>query len=302
MKSLLILLVYFHSLLAFNYLLEPKSVSDAATYCYFGSPEVMDKHNNGNMSNSCFVNMGSSYLVVDSGPTYQYAQQAYKKMQQISNLPVSYVVNTHIHDDHWLGNGYYKEIGATIIGSSAFKTLPKLDKTRMQKRISKEAYQKTTQVFPTIFVESTKILDINGKKVHIIAINHKAHTNSDLLVYIPSQKLLFAGDLVFNGRLPSMRDGNINGWIKALEKIKKMDVKYIIGGHGTLVSKKSVDFTYNYLTTLKNQVANLLEEGVDIGEAVDKVIMSKYKNVPFYNSMHRQNVEHVYRTLEWESE
>ena len=301
MKSLLILLVYFHTLLAFNYSLEPKSVG-AATHCYFGLPEVMDKHNNGNMSNSCFVDMGESYFVIDSGPSYQYAQQAYKKMKQISSLPVSYVVNTHVHDDHWLGNGYYQEIGATIIGSSAFKTLSKVDQTRMQKRISKEAYEKTTQVFPTIFVEDTKIIDIAGKKVYIIAVNHKAHTDSDLLVYIPSQKLLFAGDLVFNGRLPSIRDGDVNGWIDALEKIRKMDVEYIIGGHGTIVSKVSLDFTYDYLTSLKKQVAALLEDGEEIGDVVDKVIMSEYKDVPFYDSMQRQNVEIIYRMLEWGDE
>ena len=301
MKSLLILLVYIHSLLAFNYSLEPKSVG-AVTHCYFGLPEVMDKHNNGNMSNSCFVNMGESYLVIDSGSTYKYAQQAYKKMKQISNLPVSYVINTHIHDDHWLGNGYYKEIGATIVGSPMFTSLSNTDVTRMQKRISKEAYKGTKQVFPTLFVNDTKILDFDGTKVYIIAVNHKAHTNSDLLVYIPSQKLLFAGDLVFNGRLPSTRDGDISWWIDALKKIKKMDVEYIVGGHGTLVSKKSIDFTYNYLRSLKKQVAKLLEDGEEIGDVVNSVTMSEYKDVPFYDSIQRQNVETAYRTLEWENE
>jgi glyoxylase-like metal-dependent hydrolase (beta-lactamase superfamily II) len=223
-------------------------------------------------------------------------------MVQISSLPVSYVVNTHVHDDHWLGNGYYKEIGATIIGSSAFKTLAKVDQTRMQRRISQEAYQGTKQVFPTVFVSDTKILNFNGKKVYIIAVNHKAHTDSDLLVYIPSQKLLFAGDLVFNERLPSIRDGDISGWISALEKIKKMNVDYIVGGHGTLVSRKSVDFTYNYLTSLKKQVAKLLEDGEEIGDVVNKVTMSEYKDIPFYDSMQRQNVEITYRMLEWEDE
>ena len=86
MKSLLIFLVLIHSLLAFDYTLEPKKVSET-THCFFGLSEVMDERNNGNMSNSCFVNMGSSYLVIDSGPTYSYALQAYEKMKQIKNEP-----------------------------------------------------------------------------------------------------------------------------------------------------------------------------------------------------------------------
>ncbi len=262
----------------------------------------MDEHNNGNMSNSCFVNLGSSYLVIDSGPTYQYAAQAYKKMQTIKKLPVSYVIDSHVHDDHWLGNSYYVTLGAKIIGSKAFQELPKLDKTRMQRRISPEAYQQTKQIFPTLFVDKEKVLAINGKKIYIKSVNHKAHTNSDLYVYIPSQKTVFVGDLVFNQRLPSLRDGDINGWIEALDAIKKMNVKYIVGGHGKNIDKHAVDFTYTYLTILKNEVTKRLKEGEGIEDVVNEVTMKKYKNIPFYNSIHRQNVETVYRTLEWDVE
>jgi len=277
-------------------------VGESSTHCFFGLPEVMDEHNNGNMSNSCFVNLGSSYLVIDSGPTYQYATQAYKKMKSIKNLPVSYVVDTHVHDDHWLGNSYYVTLGSKIIGSKAFEGLPKVERTRMQRRISADAYKKTTQVYPTLFVDKEKVLDINGKKVIIKSVNHKAHTNSDLYVYIPSEKIVFVGDLVFNQRLPSLRDGDINGWLEALDGIKKMDVKYIVGGHGENIDRNALNFTYNYLKTLKSEVQKRLEEGENIADVVNEVKMSKYKNIPFYNSIHRQNIETVFRTLEWEVE
>jgi len=293
--------VFFHSLLAFDYALEPTKVSET-TYCFFGLSEVMDERNNGNMSNSCFVNMGSSYLVIDSGPTYQYASQAYKKMKNIKNLPISYVVNTHVHDDHWLGNSYYKELGVPIIGSRAFEDEPKVEMTRMQKRISPDAYAKTTQVFPTILVKDKKTLNFGSKKVQIISVNKKAHTDSDLLVYIPSEKMVFVGDLVFNDRLPSIRDGSLTGWLAALDEVREMDVKYVIGGHGKIVNRSSIDMTYDYIKTLRERVASLIEEGEEIGDVVNMVTMDKFKNVNFYDSMHRQNVEIAYRMLEWESE
>jgi len=81
-----------------------------------------------------------------------------------------------------------------------------------------------------------------------------------------------------------------------------MKVKYVIGGHGDVVGKKGIDFTYNYLTKLKKQVQKLMDDGEDIADVVNAVKMPEYKDVPFYDSIHRQNVEHVYRTLEWESE
>ena len=294
-------LIFTNSLLSFEYTLKPVKIS-AETHCFFGLPEVMDEHNNGNMVNSCFVNMGTGYLVIDSGPTYLYAKQAYSQMKKIKDLPISYVINTHNHDDHWLGNSYYNSIGVKIIGSSAFKDESKVEMTRMQKRISPDAFVKTTQVFPTIFVEDEMLLHVDAKKVNLIDVNKKAHTNSDLLVYIPSQKVVFVGDLVFNDRLPSIRDGNLNGWIEALDEVRLMDVDLIVGGHGEIVNRTSIDMTYNYIKTLKERVATLLEDGEDIADAVNMVEMKEYKNINFYDSMHRQNVEIAYRMLEWGSE
>lgn len=301
LKSLLIILMYFNSLLAFEYNLEPKKVNDT-TYCFFGLSEVMDEHNNGKMSNSCFVNLGTHYLVVDSGPTYQYAEQAYAKMKQIKNLPISFVINTHIHDDHWLGNSYYDKIDVKIIGSIAFENTTKVEITRMQQRITPEAFRGTTQVFPTLHVEKKMILNIDNKKIHLISIDHKAHTDSDLLVYIPEDKTIFVGDLVFNDRLPSIRDGNLKGWLDALDAIRDMNLTYVVGGHGKIVDTKSIEFTYNYIKELRQKVKVLIEDGEDIGDVVNMLEMKRYKDVNFYDSMHRQNVELAYRMLEWESE
>ena len=286
-------------LLSYDYKLHPEEVVGAKTHCFFGHSEVMDERNNGNISNSCFVNMGTSYLVIDSGSTYSYANQAYAQIKKIKNLPISYVINTHVHDDHWLGNSYFVTTGAKIIGSSFFKELDKEETTRMQRRISKEAYLKTTQTYPTIFVESEKELDFNGKKVLIKSVNNKAHTQSDLYVYIPSKKIAFVGDLVFNDRIPSIRDGNLQGWLDALDAILLLDLDYIVGGHGDMVTRDSVSLTYEYIKELQEQVSSHVEDGTDIADAVNMVSMEKFKNVKLYDSMHRQNVETAYRMLEW---
>lgn len=246
--------------------------------------------------------MGNSYFVVDSGPTFAYASQAYELMKKLHDIPVSYVVNTHVHDDHWLGNSFYKQQNAIIIGPKSFAHLPKLEQTRMQRRIMSEAYKATTQEFPTVLVEDEKTIWMDRNKVVIRSVNTKAHTEDDLYVYIPHKRVVFAGDLVFNERIPSLRDGNIIGWLESLHIIMQLDVDYIIGGHGKMVSKDSVKFTYDYLKTLRDEVLKKLDEGEEIGDVVNNVKMLEYKGVPFYDSIHRQNVETAYRTLEWEDE
>lgn len=297
--KLLLFLIIIKNIYAFDYKLQAVKVNET-TYCFIGLAEVMNKQNNGNMSNSCFVNMFDSYLVIDSGPTYQYAQQAYKKMKKIQDLPISYVVNTHIHDDHWLGNSYYIELGAKIIGSQNFENETKVEITRMQKKISQEAFKKTTQVYPFIFVENKKFLDYKSLQVELINVNYKAHTFTDLLVYIPQQKIIFAGDLIFNDRLPSLRDGSITGWIKILNTIQAMNLEYIVGGHGRDTSLNATIMTYNYLKTLKYEINLCIDNGKDISYAVENILMKKYEKIPFYKELHKQNVEIAYRMLEWE--
>lgn len=289
-------------LLAFEYGLTPSKVNESV-YCYFGKPEVMDTKNNGNMVNSCFVDTGTSWLVVDSGPSYMYAKEALLHVNQIKKMPVKFVINTHIHDDHWLGNGYYASHGATVVGSFVFKTHFHSGETpRMAHRISPTAYAGTVPTIPTQFVHKNETLEVGNYHIKLINVDYKAHTEHDLLVYIPQIKTLFAGDLVFNGRIPSLRDGDINGWIKALEMIQSLDVNNIIGGHGNITDKKALDLTYGYLTTLRKEIRKAIDDGMDISEALESITMAKYKDVALYDVMHRQNVEVAYRMLEWEDE
>jgi glyoxylase-like metal-dependent hydrolase (beta-lactamase superfamily II) len=289
-------------LLAFEYGLTPSKVNDSV-YCYFGKPEVMDTKNNGNMVNSCFVDTGKSWLVVDSGPSYMYAKEALLHVNSIKKMPVKFVINTHVHDDHWLGNNFYATQGATVVGSFVFKTHFHPGETpRMAHRISPTAYAGTVPTIPERLISEDETLHVGNLEVKLINVDDKAHTQRDLLVYIPKIKTLFAGDLIFNERLPSLRDGDIKGWIKALDAIKAMNLDTIIGGHGIVTSSASVEMTYNYLTELRDGIREAIAADRGIEETLQTLTMKKYKDVGLYDIMHRQNVEVAYRMLEWEDE
>lgn len=301
MKLLIVSLFFSHLLLSYEYTVIPNKIS-SHVYCFFGLPEVMDKHNNGNIVNSCFVDLGSSYLVIDTGPSYKYARDTHKAMKKIKNQNVSHVMITHIHDDHWLGNGYYKDNGAVIIGPEIFANTPKSEKTRMQQYILPEAYEGTHEVFPTELVDGEKILTIDGVKLELKAYKHNIHSPNDMVIYIPSKDVVFAGDLVFNDRILSLKGGNINNWIKAIDEIASKGYSYIIGGHGTAYTKASIDVTRNYLHDVKAFVKESLDEGLDIIDALEASHMPKYQDLKLYEMMHRVNVESAYRTLEWGDE
>ncbi|MCJ7766100.1 MAG: MBL fold metallo-hydrolase [Thiovulaceae bacterium] len=302
MRSLLVLLTAVTLLSAFEYGLKPEQVNDKV-YCFFGKAEVMNTRNNGNMVNSCFADLGKQWLVIDSGPTFAYAKEAFGKIEAIKKMPVASVINTHVHDDHWLGNGFYLSQGAEVIGTSAFiKEVYPSAVTRMEQRVSKEAYALTTPKLPTTLIDQNTTLHIDGNEIRLIKVARKAHTSGDILVYLPKMQTLFCGDVVFNDRLPSLRDGDINGWIATLEMIKAMPLKSIIGGHGNAVGRDAVDLTYRYLVQLRSEVKEAIDKGVGIGNAVKTVRMPSFSSVGLYDVMQAQNVEAAYRMLEWADE
>ena len=301
MKTLLgTLLLAVTSLSAYDYALKPVRIT-SDVHCFFGKPEIMDKTNNGNIVNSCYIDAGEGYVVVDTGPSYAYAESAYNAMKKIKSLPVKLVINTHIHDDHWLGNNYFTEQGIKVLGSDDFKINADMrEPTRMQTYISREAYASTKPTLPTEMISSDTNLTIGNQKLQLIIAKNKAHTAKDMVVFLPKSKVLIAADLVFNDRLPSVRGGDINGWIAALDDVDKLGATHVVGGHGNRTDKDAAKMTREYFTQMRNEIRSAIAEGLSIDETIKKVSMESYKKYKLYEGTHRQNVEASYRVLEWE--
>ena len=242
LKKIVILSLTTACAFAFNYDLKPQKVSKNV-WCFFGKTQMPLKENGGFMSNSCYIKTDNSYVLIDTGASYAFAKQAYEAMQKIQKLPVSTVISTHSHDDHWLGNNFYKEkFNAKILGPSLInKEYNKNSVTRMHQVLSKEDIKGTKFVPVDEIINETKTLKIGNKEIIIVPTGLKAHTSEDLFVYLPSEKVLFSGDIIMNGRVTSNRDGSVIGSLKAIEMInsKKWDV--LVPGHGVDTSKTAAD-------------------------------------------------------------
>lgn len=301
MKTLLVSFFFaVTSLSAYDYALKPVRITPDV-HCFFGKPEIMDKTNNGNIVNSCYIDAGEGYVVVDTGPSYAYAQSAYNAMKKIKSLPVKLVINTHIHDDHWLGNNYFTEQGIRVLGTDDFNVSADMSEpTRMQTYISPEAYASTKPTMPTEMISSDTNLTIGNQNLQLIIAKHKAHTAKDMVVFLPKSKVLIAADLVFNDRLPSVRGGDINGWLSALDDLDKLGAVYVVGGHGNKTDKNAARMTREYFTQMRTEIRAAIAEGLSIDDTIKKVSMDGYKKYKLYEGTHRHNVESSYRVLEWE--
>ncbi|BAK72575.1 MBL fold metallo-hydrolase [Arcobacter sp. L] len=288
---------------AFDYNLKPIKVS-SDIWCFFGKLEAPTKENGGFMSNSCYIKTNKSYVLIDSGASYDFANQAYKAMEKIEKLPVNTVITTHAHDDHWLGNNFYKEkFNAKIYGPALInKEFNTNSEIRGVKVLSEENKKNTKFVAIDEIINETKTLDIDGKEIIVIPTGVKAHTSDDLFVYLPNDKVLFSGDIVMNGRVTSNRDGSVIGSLKALEMInsKKWDV--LVPGHGVDTSKTAADETIKYFTLLKQRVLEAIENEVTGNDITKIVTMEEFKNKALYDELNSKNVFDAFRELEFYEE
>ena len=112
------------------------------------------------------------------------------------------------------------------------------------------------------------------------------------------EKVVFVGDLVFSGRLTSLRDGSLMGSLKMLDKIDDLHAEVIIGGHGYDTKSNATHGLRDYLTELKKEVQNALDNDISMEEVTKKVIMPKYKDMKLYDVLHSRNVFVSYQELE----
>lgn len=290
-------LIYF-PLQAFDYNLVPQKLAKGV-YCFFAKLENISRENAGNIANTCFVQTKEGFVVIDSGPTFSYASQAYEQMQKIAKLPVKYVIITHDHDDHWLGNSFYKDKGALLIGPRTYEqNVVAGMKTRMQGILGKKLYGKTKIVTLDTIVDNNLTLKVSDKIFEIKQLTKRAHTDADLLIHLSSEDVVFAGDLVFNGRLTSIRDGSLLGSLKMLDEIDALKPKVIIGGHGYKTDSHATKSLRMYLVQIKKEVQDALDADVSIDEITKKVTMLKYKEMKLYDVLHTRNVFVAYQELE----
>lgn len=287
------------SLFAFDYNLKPKQVSENV-WCFLGALEMPTKENGGNMSNSCYIKADSSYVLVDAGPTFKFAKQAYEAMSKIEKLPVKLVISTHGHDDHWLGSGYYKkQFNAKLIGTSTINDHKPGDETRMHHLLPHETIE-GTEIFPLDEeITGVQSLEVDGKKITIVPVGTKAHSPEDLFVYLPDDKVLFSGDLVMNGRITSNREGSVIGQLTALQMMEDRSWNHLVPGHGFDTSKTAMDESKRYFTLLKERVMEAVEEDLGAGEITKHVKLEEFKNHKMYDMLNSRNVFEAYGELEF---
>ena len=301
-KLILATLVASSSLMASVYNLNPLHITKDIT-CVIGDFNPPTKSNKGFVSNMCYVDIGDSLVVLDAGPTYIFAKEFHILMKkEYPNKIVSSVILSNYHDDRVQGASYFKDLGAKIIGHKTFNNDIKdnPDKfERMKMMFDSSLLKGTKLIFADKLIENGYKIVGSKKTLEIFKLSEISEEKSDIVIYSKTDSFLFTGNIVFNGRMLNYtKNSNINGWIKALEKIKKIGARYVLGGHGKEYDKDSYKPALNYLKILKNNVKNGFDKELDAQDII--VNDNLYQGIKYYKQLNRNNVNNYYEQLEWE--
>jgi len=292
MRYILSLYFFTISLFGFDYYLKPYSVSEGVE-CFFGLATTVNKINGGNIINTCFVETDDGFVVIDSGPTYSYAQQAYSIMHKMSKMPVRYVINTSSDEVHILGNGFYKERGAILIGPKDYN---KRKKISLNKKITSDTFTNTRLTPLDKIVTKDYTITVGNDDIKI----QRIIKDSDrfLTVYIPNKRVFFAGDMIYNNRLLSLKNHrSVLKWIKAIKTIEATPWKRIVSSYGVKTRLSALKNTKSYLTLLRNEVTSSIKQGMNKKQCIKNIKMKSFQEDRLYNLLHTRNVATAYDEL-----
>ncbi len=218
--------------------------------------------NNNGAANSGFVITRDEVVVVDTTFFPSKAKEILKDIKTLTHRRISYVINTHYHANHIFGNVVFK--GADFVASETTKDLLNEVKDNYI-NIYKAKYPDIIQeldnveiILPSVTYKNSKTFKFKNKTIRVIKLG--GHSPDSSIVHILPDNIVFAGDLIYSGLHPHItQDSDIQKWKVALNKIKEMDPKFIIPGHGEVCGIEEVDRTLEYFETLEEKIKEIME-------------------------------------------
>ncbi len=282
--------------------LKVRQVADGI-YVHFGVHELPDRHNHGAIANIGFIVGERCVAVIDTGGNPEEGERLKKAVEQTTDKPVCYVINTHVHPDHIYGNIAFKQPGVEFVGHA---NLERAMLSRGQYYIDKAAEQLDIHLSPKNIippdnvVKQYKLLNLGNREL-VVTAHPTAHTDNDLTVLDKKTNTLWLSDLMFSGHLPVL-DGSLKGWLQVIEKLEKKQFNHVIPGHGGLVSNwpQAIKPQKDYLTMLLNEIRAKIAKGVYLEDAVNQVGLTARSKWQLFDEFHRKNVTTAFAELEWE--
>lgn len=272
-------------------------------YMHLGHTADIDDAARGDSANLGVVVGSRCVAVIDSGGSLATGRALRAAIGKLTDKPVCYVINTHVHFDHVLGNGAFVGSGAEFVGQQHLADNLEASRDFFADNFSAEVEGQrgaAVVVLPTRRIEREARLDL-GERTLLLEAVARAHTETDMTVLDEKTGTLFSGDLVFRERLPVL-DGSLKGWLAWLQAASGKSYARVVPGHGPLDEHwpASARTAQGYLEALLKDTRAAIAKGIFIEDAKHSVATDALKDWQLTERVHPLNVSRAFRELEWE--
>lgn len=260
--------------------------------------------NAGHNNNLSFIVTGKGVVVVNGGGSYLLAEALHEEIRDITDQEILLVVDENGQGHAMLGNSYWAEQGVKIIAhedaASEFEERGFRILESMQ-RLNRERGDGTFLQGPTETFTDSYMLEL-GEYVIEVRYLGPSHSAGDVVVWLPNQSLVIAGDMAFHERvLPVFEDTYTLDWLETWDtEFEALNATYVIPGHGHPTNMDQVRrYTKDYLEYLRSEVGELIDNGGGLAEAY-YIDQSPYEHLDTFEELATKNAGRVFEQMEFE--
>jgi len=275
----------------------------AGIYVHIGAHEEPAAANRGDVANIGFIIGERCVAVVDTGASLAVGQALRAALRTVTPLPVCFVINTHVHPDHILGNAAFRDDHPTFVGHARLPAAMAAKGPIYQRALARDigpAAEGSELIAPDQTVVERSELDLGGRVLQLRAWK-TAHTDNDLTVFDRATGTLWLSDLLFAERIPVL-DGSIRGWLAAIDELSALPARYVVPGHGSLNLPwpQALAPQRAYLATLAADIRQALAEGRTLARTVETAAAAERGKWLLFDAYNRRNAAAAFAELEWE--
>lgn len=274
-------------------------------YAAVGETSARTPANAGLNANYGLIVTPQGAILLDSGASTYSAKLLAQAVAQVTPQPIKWVINTGSQDHRWLGNAYFSALGAQIWAHEA-GAADMQQRGQQQLASLKQALQ--GQMDDTDISPATNLIRGKGKTVHWGGVELEfiysggGHTPGDMLVWLPHQKIIFSGDVVYVDRMLGMLPvSKSKAWLDSFDALNQLNPLIIVPGHGNVTDLfKARQQTRDLLAMLRSHMKKEVDGAGDINAAIRSFDSRPWKSLQHSDTWLGPNAHAVYTELERE--
>ncbi|HLW04275.1 MAG TPA: MBL fold metallo-hydrolase [Azoarcus sp.] len=261
--------------------------------------------NEGFMSNAGFVVTDEGVVVFDALGTPALGEQLIEEIGKITDQPIRRVIISHYHADHYYGLQAFKAQGIEMWAHRAAQAVPASDEAaeRLEQRrrdLFPFVDENTVPTPADVWFDDDGVEFVMGDVTLRVIFVGPTHAPEDVVMHVVEDDVIFAGDLLFRGRVPFVGNADTRGWLLALDRLLELDAKVLVPGHGPVSKNPQADLTLtrDYLRFLRKTMGEAVADLKSFDEAYADTDWSAWEKLPAFREANRLNAYNVFLQME----